>query len=64
MVLTRHALDKMAELGVTKEQIKTTLLRGSKIRQTDGFLASYTYLRVAYKKIGENIYKIKTVYME
>ena len=61
--LTRHAQDKMIFLGVTKEQVKNVILRGSKFKQTDGYLAVYRYLKVAYKIIGKNVYKIKTVYM-
>ena len=59
--LTRHVLFKMAELCVNKNQIKEAIQKGSKFRQTDGLLAEYKWLRVAYKKIGENYYKIKTV---
>ena len=38
--------------------------KGAKIRQTDGYLASYEYIKVAYKIIGEDYYKIKTVFIE
>ena len=61
--LTRHAQDKIIFLGITKEQVKNTILRGSKFKQTDGYLAVYRYLKVAYKIIGKDVYKIKTVYM-
>lgn len=62
--LSQHATDKIFWLGVTKQQVAEAIAKGSKFRQTDGFLASYRYLRVAYKKIGENTYKVKTVYLE
>ena len=62
--LTKHAQDKMMLLGITKEQIKNAMLKGSKFKQTDGYLAVYTYLKVAYKIIDKDIYKIKTVYIE
>ncbi|MEK6907133.1 MAG: DUF4258 domain-containing protein [Nanoarchaeota archaeon] len=62
--LTKHAQDKMIFLGVTKDQVKNTILRGSKFKQTDGYLAIHSYLKVAYKIISKNIYKIKTVYIE
>ena len=48
------------ERGVTKEQIKLTIQRGSRIRQTDGYLSSYSYIAIAWKKIGE-VYLVKTV---
>lgn len=63
IILTKHAKEKMVMLGISKEQIKIAIERGSKVNQTDGFLASYGYLKVAYKKIGENYYKIKTVFI-
>lgn len=54
----------MAELAISKEDIKRAIKMGPKVKQTDGFLSSYAYLKVAYKKIGENVYKIKTVYID
>jgi len=62
--ITKHANDKMMWLGISKEDIKKAILRGSKFKQTDGYLAIYTYLKVAYKKLDENLYKIKTVIIE
>ena len=62
--ITKHANDKMVWFGISEEQIKKAIQRGSKFKQTEGYLASYSYIRVAYKKIGENTYKIKTVYIE
>ena len=50
--------------GITKEQIKITIERGAKSKQTDGYLASFTYIKVAYKIIEKNCYKIKTVFIE
>ena len=59
-VITFHAQQRMDQLGITHEQIKLVIQRGSKVPQTDGFLATYTYLRVAYKIRGDT-YIIKTV---
>ena len=61
--ITKHAQDKMLWLGVTEEQGKEAIMRGSRFKQTDGFLARYLYLNVAYKKLEENVYKVKTVYI-
>ena len=61
--ITKHAQDKMIFIGITKDQIKNVISRGSKFKQTDGYLAVYGYIKVAYKIIGKDIYKIKTVYM-
>ena len=61
--LTRHAQDKMLLLGIIKEQIKNAILRGSKFKQTDGYLTVYSYLKVAYRIIEKDVYKVKTVYI-
>lgn len=57
---SKHAKEMMVERGITKEQIKIAIKRGSKVRQTDGYLSSYSYFAVAWKKVGE-VYFIKTV---
>lgn len=59
--ITKHARFKMLELGINKNQIKEAIKRGSKFRQTEGLLAKYQWLAVAYRKIGKDYYKIKTV---
>lgn len=64
IVITKHAKEKMALHGISKEQVKVAIIHGAKVNQTDGFLASYTYIKVAYKKIDEKTYKIKTVFVE
>ena len=61
--ITKHAKEKMIAMGISIEDVKKAISRGSKTRQTDGFLSCYTYYCVAYKIIGDNIYKIKTVYL-
>ncbi len=53
----------MIALGINEENIKIAIMQGSKTKQTDGFLACYSYYCVAYKIIGEKTYKIKTVYI-
>jgi len=64
LIIMRHAKEKMIMHGITSEQIKTAIQCGAKVQQTEGWLASYTYLKVAYRKIGENMFKIKTVFVE
>ena len=53
----------MIDLGISIEEVKKAINQGSKTKQTDGFLACYTYYCVAYKIIWDKIYKIKTVYL-
>ncbi len=60
LVITFHAQKRMDQQGISEELIRLALQRGAKIPQTDGFLATYTYLQVAYKVRGEK-YIIKTV---
>jgi len=60
LIITRHARDMMTMRGVDEEQIKRVIERGSKTKQTDGLLATYTYIAVAYKIRGDK-YVIKTV---
>lgn len=63
IVYRKHAVDMMQERGVTKKQVEETLQKGSKFKQTDGFLAKYSYISVAYKVKGDK-YIIKTVYID
>ncbi len=61
--ITKHAKEKMVLHGISKEEIMKAITQGAKFQQTDGLLAKYGYIRVAYKKRG-NTYRIKTVFVE
>ena len=63
LVITEHARKQMFDRGIDEDQIKRTIKRGSKIRQTDGLKAIFAYMGVSYK-IRENKYIIKTVTIE
>ena len=60
--ITKHAADKMLTEGISTKDICRVLERGSKFHQTDGYLAVYGYVSVAYKKVGTK-YKVKTVFI-
>jgi hypothetical protein len=60
LVITYHAKEQMVARGVTKQQVIDCISFGSKTRQTDGLLASFGYIQVAYKVTGERVI-IKTV---
>ena len=60
LILTLHAKEQMVERGVSKQQVVDAIKRGSKAVQTGGFLASYSYIKVAYKIRGDT-YIVKTV---
>jgi hypothetical protein len=57
-----HAKEKMDIEGIDEDQIKRAIKMGSITRQTDGYLARYTYINVAYKRKGD-VYRIKTVFV-
>jgi hypothetical protein len=64
LIITKHARDIMFERGIDENQIVRTIQYGARTKQTDGYIAAYTYLRVAFKKLSEEVYKIKTVIVE
>ena len=63
LIIIKHAQQRMDLNGITEDQIKMVIQRGAKTVQTDGFLAVYTYIRVAYKIINDK-HIIKTVMIE
>ncbi len=63
LIITKHAQDQMLLRGIDKEQIIRVIKRGAKVKQTDGLLAVYSYLKIAYKIRGDK-YIIKTVMVE
>ncbi len=60
IILTEHAKIRMAQKAINVEQIKRAIQQGAKIKQTDGLLAIYADIEVAYKIRNEK-YIIKTV---
>ena len=61
--ITEHAKFKMYEEGIKEEMIREAIQKGSKFKQSDGYLSVYKYYSVAYKIIGKGIFKIKTVFI-
>ena len=64
LLITKHARDMMFERGIDEDQIIRAIKYGAKTKQTNGYMSSYIYFKVAYKKIGDDCYKIKTVVVE
>lgn len=62
IILTKHADDRRKIEGITIEQIKECIKKGSKYKQTDGLKAVYGYINVAYKIRG-NKHIIKSVFV-
>ena len=48
-VFTLHAKQQMVERGINKWQVINAIKKSGKIMQTDGLLASYGYIKVAFK---------------
>ncbi|MBI2105907.1 hypothetical protein HYT56_03660 [Candidatus Woesearchaeota archaeon] len=63
IIYSKHANDKRILYAFTKEQIERAVKLGATTKQTDGYLASYKELRIAYKKLDKKIYYIKTIYV-
>ena len=61
ILLTKHAKERMSEKGITVGMIKEAISKGAVVRQTEGYLVTYTYFGVAYKIIKQGVYKVKTV---
>lgn len=61
--ITLHARDKMSALAISHEMIKAALKRGSRFRGRSGkFKAVYSFFAVVYRPLGQDTYKIITVY--
>ena len=63
IIYNKHANDKRILYALTKEQVERAVKIGATVKQTHGSLASYRELRIAYKKLDNNIYYIKTIYI-
>lgn len=61
IIKTKHATDKAKLWAVTDGQIKNTIRKGSKYKQTDGLLAVYMEYEIAYRVISKDLYLIKTI---
>ena len=61
IIYSKHANDKRILYGLTKEQIERAVKLGATVKQTDGYLASYREVKIAYKKLNEEVYYLKTI---
>ncbi len=64
IIYSKHANDKRILYGLSKEQIERAVKRGAISKQTDGFLASYREIKIAYKKLDGEGYYLKTIYID
>jgi hypothetical protein len=60
LIITQHAYVQMAARGISKDQVIIALKMGSKVKQTDGFKAIYSYYGICFRMKGDTCI-IKTV---
>jgi hypothetical protein len=60
IILTKHARERMISRGISLEEVKNAILRGSKSIQDGKIIATYRYFEVVYKKVDE-IFVVVTV---
>lgn len=53
IILTKHARERMVSRGISLEEIKKAVLKGSKRIQNGKVVAAYRYFEVVYKKVDE-----------
>jgi hypothetical protein len=53
VILTKHARERMVSRGISLEEIKKAILKGSKRIQNGKVVAAYRYFEVVYKKVNE-----------
>ena len=64
VIYSKHANDKRILYGLTKEQVERAIKRGATAKQTDGYLASYREIKIAYRKPDKEVCYIKTIYID
>ena len=63
IIYSKHANDKRILYALTKEQVERAVKHGATVKQTDGYLTSYRELRIAYKKLNDEVHYIKTIHI-
>jgi hypothetical protein len=60
IILTKHARERMVSWGISLEEVKNAILKGSRRIQGGKIVAAYRYFEVVYKKVDE-IFVVVTV---
>jgi len=60
IILTKHARERMVSRGISLEEVKNAILKGSKRIQDGKIVSAYRYFEVVYKKVDE-IFVVITV---
>ncbi len=53
IILTKHARGRMVSRGISLEEVKKAIMKGSKRIQNGKIVAAYRYFEVVYKKVDE-----------
>jgi len=53
ILFTKHARERMVARGISLEEVKKAILKGSKRIQNGKIVAAYRYFEVVYKKVDE-----------
>ena len=53
VILTKHARERMVSWGISLEEVKKAIMKGSKRIQDGKIIAAYRYFKVVYKKVDE-----------
>lgn len=60
IILTKHARERMISRGISLEEVKNAILKGSKRIQDGKIVAAYRYFEVVYRRVDE-IFVVVTV---
>lgn len=58
ILFSAHARLRMVERGVSVEEVKLAITKGTKRRQDDKIVAAYQYFEVVYRKADDDIFVI------
>lgn len=53
IILTKHARERMVSRGISLEEVKNAIVKGSKRIQDGKIVSTYRYFEVVYKKVEE-----------
>lgn len=60
IILTKHARERMVSRGISLEEVKDAIMKGSKRIQDGKIVAAYRYFEVVYRKVDE-VFVVVTV---
>lgn len=58
ILFSAHARLRMVERGVSVDEVKAAIAKGTKRRQEEKIVASYQYFEVVYRKAGDDVFVI------